>query len=774
MSLALLLGLQSWALADPPSHSVSSRSERPTVLVLIPMQPGRPLFDMFARGIVTEFIDGPPATVYVEHLFDVLDPAEVNAQQLRFLRDKYAGRHMDAVIAIGHPRYARVREELGLAATVPIVFLEGTPGIAAVANSTRVRMRDSVAASYEFVRQLRPGPHHVALIGGASSADRQLNEPTLARLAALVARDRLIDLTGLTLEETRARVRGLPNDTFLLVGDVLADRAGRPLSQLTLMSAIAPVARVPIVVANDMLLGYGALGGRLYELQPLGARLAQVARRLIAGTPAASIPDEDVHVVSVLDARQLRRFGIDESRVPAGTVLRYREATLWEKYRAWFVAGGVLLLLQAGLIAGLLAARRSRRASQQQLATRRRLQALVADISTAFANSTANRVEMEMVERLEHVGRALEAEDCALWTWRSPDDAPRLLCRWITRAGALPVTSVEDDALLAWARPRLELGETVPVDTPGPSTLLLPLRVDARVVGVFLLRHGHSRTWPEYVLGDLRTIGEIIASAIVRQRADASIRSQLETLAHVNRVAGLGELAASIAHELNQPLAAILANTEVAIHLLGGPDPPLEEIRAIVDDVIADDERAGGIIRNMRAMLRKHPIEALPVDVNAVVVDVMRLVQHDPRLRGSTLDLTLAHDLPTATIDATQLKQVLLNLVVNAVDAMAPGAAPSVIRVLTTHRDGGALIEVVDQGPGIPELLLPRLFEPFFTTKPDGLGVGLAISRSILEAVGGRITADNAPGGGAIFRVWLPASATTTSIPLPQTVGAAP
>jgi C4-dicarboxylate-specific signal transduction histidine kinase len=751
---------------------VAPVADRPTVLVLIPMQPGRPLFDMFARGIMAEFSDGPPVAVSIEHLFDVLDPPVVNAKQLRFLRAKYAGRRVDAIIAIGHPRFARVREELGLAADVPIVFLEATPAIPAVAGSTRLLVRDSVAASYEFVRNLRPGPHHVALIGGDSRADRIGNAATLARLAELVPPDRIIDLTRLTLDQMRERVRTLPDDSFLLIGDVLSDRTGRPLSYLALMAVLAPVARVPIVVANDTLLDHGALGGQLYELQAVGARLAEIARQLIAGTPADAIPPAAVHRVPILDARQLQRFGIPMSRVPAGTILRHREPSLWDEYHVWALVGGTVLILQAALIAGLLAARRHRRASQHALAERLRRQALVADISSAFAHVAAGKVEDQMVTSLERVGRALVAVDCAIWTWRSPDDPPRLVCRWNADTGAAPVTSVIDDALLAWARTNLEHGQEVQVDdvtdaaetTAAPvggsqtSVLLLPLRVDGRVVGVLLWRHAHSRAWTQQMLGDLRTIGEMIASAVVRKRAAESIRAQLETLAHVNRLAGLGELAASIAHELNQPLAAILANTEVAIHLLGLPDPPLAEVRAIIADVIADDERAGGIIRNMRSMLRKHRIEATPVDVNAVAAEVTRLMLHDPRLRGSKVDLALDPAVPTVTIDATQLKQVLLNLVVNAVDAMAGSAARTPVRVRTTASRQGAVIEVCDRGPGIRADALGRLFEPFFTTKPDGLGVGLSISRSILEAAGGRITADNDPAGGAVFRVWLPAS----------------
>ena len=254
------------------------------MLVLIPMQPGRPLFDMFARGIIDEFVAGPPVAVAIEHLFDVLDPPDVNARQLRFLRAKYAGRRIDAVIAIGHPRYARLREELGLSADVPIVFLEAAPAIPAVPNSTRLRLESTVATSYEFVRDLRPGPHHVALIGGDSRADRIGNAATLARLAELVPPGRVIDLTRMTLDETRERVRTLPDDTFLLIGDVLSEPSGRPLSYAALMASLAPVVRVPVVVANDVLLR--RRGARRARCTSSG-RSAHVWRRSLAVSSTA-------------------------------------------------------------------------------------------------------------------------------------------------------------------------------------------------------------------------------------------------------------------------------------------------------------------------------------------------------------------------------------------------------------------------------------------------------------------------------------------------------
>jgi signal transduction histidine kinase len=392
----------------------------------------------------------------------------------------------------------------------------------------------------------------------------------------------------------------------------------------------------------------------------------------------------------------------------------------------------------------------------------------VADVSSDFAHLADDDIDEHVRTSLAHVGTVLEVAECALWTV-DREKGPSLLARWRSEPG-LPLPSMLDEALMAWAAPRLLRDEMVSLPDVSEvrqsalfhaglrhaDALLLPLRVDGQVMGSLSVLHAHARDWPMHVADGLRTVGEIIATAVARKRTEASMRRQLLTLAHVNRVAGLGELAASLAHQLNQPLAAMMSNAEAALELLERPDPPVAEIRDILADVIADNERAGGIIRHMRTMLRQQQVEPALVDVNVIVARVSDLVAHDARLRGSSLDISLGDGLPPVRVDSTQLKQVLLNLVVNATDAMAAVTSRQPVELRTVARDDGVLIEVRDHGQGISTEAVQRLFDPFFTTRPDGLGVGLSITRSIVEAAGGRISGQNVPAGGAVFRVWLP------------------
>jgi signal transduction histidine kinase len=243
-----------------------------------------------------------------------------------------------------------------------------------------------------------------------------------------------------------------------------------------------------------------------------------------------------------------------------------------------------------------------------------------------------------------------------------------------------------------------------------------------------------------------------------RHRAELVARRHLATLSHVDRRGAMGELAASIAHELGQPLAAILANAKAADMMLAAGAADIEEIRSILHDIRNDDVRAAEIIRGMRELLRKRELETRPVDVNQLARDTAALVAADARSRDVELDLSLAPGPAMASGEPIYLQQVLLNLLLNAIAAVS-SEPPNRRRVRVQTTSGNGVVETVvsDTGHGIPTDQLATIFEPFVTTKAEGLGVGLSIARSIVEAHGGGIEAANNPEGGATFRFTLPA-----------------
>jgi C4-dicarboxylate-specific signal transduction histidine kinase len=232
-------------------------------------------------------------------------------------------------------------------------------------------------------------------------------------------------------------------------------------------------------------------------------------------------------------------------------------------------------------------------------------------------------------------------------------------------------------------------------------------------------------------------------------------------------VAAMGELTASLAHELNQPLAAILSNAQAANRFLDREAPDLAQVRECLTDIVADDKRAGEVIRTLRALLRKGESQASLVDLNEVVTEAIRLLGSDAMLRHASVKFEPLPALRLVRGDRTQLYQVVLNLIVNGLEATAERPPDNRwVLLRTAEADGGGVeLTVEDSGKGIAGGDLARVFEPFYTTKREGLGMGLSISRSIVQAHGGKISAENAVGGGAIFRCVLP--------PPQQTVAAA-
>jgi PAS domain S-box-containing protein len=249
----------------------------------------------------------------------------------------------------------------------------------------------------------------------------------------------------------------------------------------------------------------------------------------------------------------------------------------------------------------------------------------------------------------------------------------------------------------------------------------------------------------------------VILHDITDQRQIEEIR---QSMVHVSRLALVGELTASIAHEINQPLGAILSNAEAAEMLMEKDDPPLDDIRQILADIRKDDLRASQVIRHIRTLVRRSPLRLMPVQANEVAAEVLKLLSTDAQRRGILLRSELAPDAPVVPADRVHLQQVLINLIVNAMDAMKSSATTSsgLTVLVQTRREGaaGVSVSVRDQGHGLPENRLPQIFESFFTTKVEGMGLGLAMARSIVEAHRGNITAQNHPEGGAMFTFTLP------------------
>lgn len=294
-----------------------------------------------------------------------------------------------------------------------------------------------------------------------------------------------------------------------------------------------------------------------------------------------------------------------------------------------------------------------------------------------------------------------------------------------------------------------------------PGEFFAALRAKARgPVHELVAKHRDGTEFPvEIVLNTFRFEDEPALLAVIVDRTERyELHRNRQELAHLTRVSILGELAGSLAHELNQPLTAILSNAYAAQRFLAADPVDLAEVREILNDIVQDNCRASEVIRRIRAFVKKGDLELAPLDLAATLRDVVLLVHSDAIVRGIRVTLDIDEDLPAVRGDKVQLQQVMLNLLLNAFDAMngCPANDRVVAVVVKRYRSGILRVAVRDRGHGLTVDKLDKIFKPFVTSKPQGLGLGLSISRSIIDMHGGRLWAENNTDRGTTFYVTLP------------------
>ena len=435
----------------------------------------------------------------------------------------------------------------------------------------------------------------------------------------------------------------------------------------------------------------------------------------------------------------------------------------------WTEAAMVRLQLLGNLCVSAL----MRKQHQEKLEKHLVLETLVADLSTVFAKVPASDIDLEIEDGLRYVVDCLGVDQSSLLEFSADhmhlDVTHAYTVSEYSHVSA-PGACIKPE--LPWFAEQLLRGEMVCFqrldELPEAaaltkevglargmkSALLVPVSVSgAPVCALGVAAFCSEVDWPSEWVPFLRLIGEIFANALVRKRAEEASSRLWHELAHAARVAMLGELTASMAHEINQPLAGILNNAQAAQRFLAMQSPDLAEVREALVDIIADDQRAGKIVQQLRALGKKSVLERVPLNLHTLVQQVIHLVQRNALEKRVTLALDLTTDLPTVYGDRIQLQQVILNLVLNAFDAMQQTTSrPRVLAIRTIQQAANAIVvSFQDTGIGMDETTMQRMFTAFFTTKPEGMGMGLAISRAIVEAHGGRIwAAPNADYGTTV------------------------
>jgi len=343
--------------------------------------------------------------------------------------------------------------------------------------------------------------------------------------------------------------------------------------------------------------------------------------------------------------------------------------------------------------------------------------------------------------------------------------------------GAIFLANARAERMFGYARDEL-IGRSVETLVPARFRSLHNAHREAyrrerqpRAMGVgrelFASRKDGTELPVEVGLSPMQTSeGDFVLASVVdvseRKQRELAAARQRDEMAHLSRVAMLGELSGSLAHELNQPLSAILSNAQAAQRFLARDPPQLDRVMEILADIVSSDKRAGAVITRLRSLLRKEEAQHRPLDMDDVVQEVLALMRSDLLNRQVSVHTELAPHLPAVSGDRVQLQQVLLNLLINGCDAMAGSETQRDLVVRTRCGPGGNVeVSVADRGTGIAPDDLERIFEPFVTTKAQGLGLGLAVCRSIVKSHGGRLWASNNPGGGATLSMELPSDSTS-------------
>lgn len=289
------------------------------------------------------------------------------------------------------------------------------------------------------------------------------------------------------------------------------------------------------------------------------------------------------------------------------------------------------------------------------------------------------------------------------------------------------------------------------------SACAIPIIAGNEVIAVIEFFMREPRGEDERLIKLITAVAAQLDLAIERKRAEEQVRVTQAELTHVSRVTTMGELAASIAHEVNQPLGAIVGNADICLRWLSEPEPKLAELREALEDIANDGRRASQVISRIRSLVKKHVPEKVPLNLSDVAREVIDLVSHEAQRKQVAITSDLAASLPPITGDRVQLQQVLLNLVMNGIEAMnETELTRRVVTIKTDLSESGVLTAVYDCGVGINPTKVDQLFKAFHTTKSGGMGMGLAISKSIIEAHGGRLWAESNRQGGATFKFTLP------------------
>jgi signal transduction histidine kinase len=399
---------------------------------------------------------------------------------------------------------------------------------------------------------------------------------------------------------------------------------------------------------------------------------------------------------------------------------------------------------------------------------------LLSEASAAFIRAVADEIDSEIQRWLQRLGTELGIHKATLVQLDPTDREFKATHQWAQQGVTSNILS-EAAENYPWLKSKILWGEMIVLDDVnhapseaskdvqqahkhgGKAVVSVPLRIGGKLAGAVVFTSLITRSWTAQTIQQLKRITEIFGIALERQQSRAVIRKLREESENVLRIVPMAEITASLAHELNQPLGAILNNAQAARRLLSAKPLDVEDLKDAVEGIIRDVGRATDIVRHTREAFQSATEGQGSIDLRELLLDIERVLRNDAKARGISLRLTVPSFLPRATGNRQGLIQVLMNLVLNAFDSVSEcSEGARAVEICADHDSGEVHVRIRDSGKGIDPRIMPRLFNAFVTTKPKGTGMGLAIARSVIEKNGGRIWAAQKAGPGATIEFTLP------------------
>jgi len=715
----------------PPKKNIEFPRQ---VFILNSNHPGQTTTDLQQDAIIEVLRQAFPNSVpTIEYMDLKREPEGDHLRQMRsLLRSQYKDKKYAAIITIGAAAldfaYQNRREIFN---DSPLIFCatRSFQPVMTKGNMTGAIVNEGLHSAVDTMLKVKKNIKEVFVLNDESLTGLGLRRQLDEVITHYQNKVRFKYLPHLALEDLYKEVEKIPPDSCLLMLSFTNDLLGRTYDQQEVAKLISRHCKVPIFDHSIVRLGYGILGGGLADPTGQAATAARMAVRIVNGEDVNRIPIAYLRgSKNMFDYAQMERFNIPVSALPANSVVINKPKPFYEIHKTVILASLAIILVLVLAIWMLLINISKRRTLEDNLSeTKEILEKIFASVKSAYFINDAEKRTIVNCNPAALIMFGYEREEMI----------------GLNMGFLFPSTELHR-----------EFSEKMYAALTEHGAFRYDYSMKTKEGKIFPVNHSITQVLDKS--GKRTHLVSVIYDLTERKNAEEQQRQQWEQLEHNNRLAAIGEVASSIAHELNQPLTAILSNAQAGRRFLSLDPPAIHEIQNILEDIVRDNKRAGVVMGNLRNFTKAKPARLESFHINDSIRNVLSLLNSETIHNNTVVTLDLEPELGLLQGDCMGVQQVLINLILNAFDSMQE-VHPSERRLLirSAAESDQVIVSVKDCGVGIKEEDRETIFDAFYTTKHDGLGLGLSISKRIVNSHGGMLRAVNNPDKGATFHLTL-------------------